>query len=93
MLSNNLQELEMQLSMLQCKDFFSDEDYELQDKLIEKIRLLKSQQTCRENNLIECLKKLEKGVLTKEAHDQLVKGLKETYSAEEIEKAKELLNA
>lgn len=90
---DELQELEMQLSMLQCKDCFSNEDYELQDKLIEKIRLLKSQQTCRENNLIECLKKLEKGVLTKEAHDQLVKGLKETYSAEEIEKAKELLNA
>lgn len=92
-MDEKLQELEMQLSMLQCKDFFSDEDYELQDKLIEKIRLLKSQQTCRENNLIECLKKLEKGVLTKEAYDQLVKGLKETYSAEEIERAKGLLNA
>lgn len=89
MLSNDLQELEMQLSMLQCKDFFTDDDYELQSELMEKIKILKSR---RNRNLIECLKKIEKGVLTKDAQDQLVKGLKETYTAEEIEKAKELLN-
>lgn len=93
MLSNNLQELEMQLSMLQCKDFFSDEDYELQDKLIEKIRLLKSQKTCREANLLESLNKLNDSSLTKETADQLTELIKQEYSAEEIEKAKELLNA
>lgn len=92
-MDEKLQELEMQLSMLQCKDHFTNEDYELEQKLINEINCLKSQKTCRENNLIECLKKIEKGVLTKEAYDQLVKGLKETYSAEEIEKAKGLLNA
>lgn len=70
MLTNDLQKLEMQLSMLQCKDCFSNEDYELQDRLIEKIRLLKSQRICREAKLI-----------------------KKEYSAEEIERAKGLLNA
>lgn len=50
MLSNDLQQLEMQLSMLQCKDFFTDDDYELQDKLIEKIRYLKSQESNKNND-------------------------------------------
>lgn len=93
MLTNDIQELEMQLSMLQCKDFFSNEDYELQDKLIEKIRLLKSQQTCREANLLESLNKLNDSSLTKETADQLAELIKQEYSAEEIAKAKEVLNA
>lgn len=93
MLTNDLQELEMQLSMLQCKDFFSDEDYELQDKLIEKIRLLKSQKTCREANLLESLNKLNDNGLTKETAEQLAELIKQEYSAEEIERAKGLLNA
>lgn len=50
MLSNDLQQLEMQLSMLQCKDCFTDDDYELQDKLIEKIRYLKSQESNNNND-------------------------------------------
>jgi len=90
---DDLQELEMQLSMLRCKDFFSNEDYELQDKLIEKIRLLKSQQTCREANLLESLNKLNDNGLTKETADQLAELIKQEYSAEEIERAKGLLNA
>lgn len=93
MLTNDLQELEMQLSMLQCKDFFSDEDYELQDRLIEKIRLLKSQRICREANLLGSLNKLNDSSLTKETADQLAELIKKEYSAEEIEKAKGLLNA
>lgn len=93
MLTNDLQELEMQLSMLQCKDCFSNEDYELQDRLIEKIRLLKSQRTCREANLLGSLNKLNDSSLTKETADQLAELIKKEYSAEEIERAKGLLNA
>lgn len=89
MMSNDLHELEMQLSILQCKEHFTDEDYDLQANLMDRINTLK---TCRKRNLVECLKKIDKGILTKEAHDQLVKVLKETYTAEEIEKARAFIN-
>lgn len=44
-------------------------------------------------NLLEYLRHIRKGALTKDAKETLVKTVKETYTVEEIEKANSILDA
>ena len=86
-LENQIWELERQLNILQCKDRFDDEDYDLQRNLNRQIAVKK-----KELEALEYLRHIRKGALTKEAKETLVKTVKETYTVEEIERANVILD-